>query len=77
MRIAKFWVVTKPRPESEHGDICFETDTKGLALQLKGGLEEGDIHALYTAQDEAEKEAGRILAAYKKYLAALQGAVRP
>ncbi|MBI4679167.1 MAG: hypothetical protein HY748_16450 [Elusimicrobia bacterium] len=64
MRIERFWVVVKPGPVSELGDICFETDAKGLALQLKGGLDEGDIHALYTACEEAQKEAGRILAAF-------------
>ena len=67
MKIDKFWVVTKPCPVSELGDICFETDAKGLALQFRGGLEEDEIHALYTSRNEAEKEAKRILAAFKKY----------
>lgn len=56
MRIEKFWVVTKPRSESEPGDICFETDAKGLALQFKGGLDPESIHAVYTACPEAEME---------------------
>lgn len=73
MRIEKLWVVTKPGPVSELGDICFETDAKGLALQFRGGLKEEDIHALYTIHEEAEKEAKRILAAFKKYDAALKG----
>jgi len=72
MKIEKFWVVTKPGPESELGDICFETDVKGLALQFRGGLKEDDIHAFYTAHDEAEKEAKRIMAAFKKYDATLK-----
>lgn len=72
MRIEKFWVVTKPGLVSEIGDICFETDAKGLALQFRGGLEAEDIHAIYTGQDEAEKEAKRILAAFKKYDAILK-----
>ena len=33
MRIEKLWVVVRPSPTSEFGDICFETDAKGLALQ--------------------------------------------
>jgi hypothetical protein len=72
MRIVKFWVVTKPRAESEMGDFCFETDAKGLALQLKGGLDPAEIHAIYTVRHEAEMEAGRILAAFEKYDAALK-----
>ena len=67
MRIEKFWVVTKPGLVSELGDICFETDAKGLALQFRGGLEPEEIHAIYTDHDSAEKEAKRILAAFKKY----------
>ena len=31
MKIEKFWMVTKPGLVSEMGDICFETDAKGLA----------------------------------------------
>ena len=73
MRIEKFWVVTKPGLVSELGDICFETDAKGLALQFRGGLEPEEIHAIYTAHDEAEKEAKRILAAFKKYDAEVKG----
>ena len=67
MKIEKFWVVTKPGLVSELGDICFKTDAKGLTLQFRGGLKEDDIHALYTGRDEAEQEAKRILAAFKKY----------
>jgi len=66
MKIATFWVVTKPGSESVLADICFETDTKGLARQFRGGLKEDDIHALYTKRGEAEKEARRILAAFEK-----------
>jgi len=76
MRIEKFWIVTKPRSESELGDVCFETDAKGLALQFKGGLDPEAIHAVYTARSEAEIEAGRILAAFEKYDAALKGGLK-
>ena len=74
MKIARFWVVTKPGPESVLADICFEADAKGLALQFRGGLKEADIHALYTGRGEAEKEAKRILAAFRKYENATQEA---
>ncbi|MCX5784615.1 MAG: hypothetical protein NTX59_02905 [Elusimicrobia bacterium] len=66
MKITKFWVVTKPGPESVLADICFEADAKGLARQFRGGLSEDDIHALYTGRGEAEKDAKRILAAFKE-----------
>ncbi|MBI5245506.1 MAG: hypothetical protein HY922_17730 [Elusimicrobia bacterium] len=72
MRIDKLWIVTRPKTMSESGDVCFETDIKGLALQLKGGLEPEDIHAVYTDHAEVEWEAGRILAAFEKYDAALK-----
>lgn len=71
MRIKKFWVVTRPSAASTPGGICFETDAKGLALQFKGGLDPQAIHAVYTVRHEAELEAGRILAAFEKYDAAL------
>lgn len=72
MRIEKFWIVTRPKGSSELGDICFQTDVKGLALQFRGGLDPEDIHAVYTAMNEAQREAGRILAAFKSYEVALE-----
>ena len=67
MRIENLWVVVRPSPASELGDICFETDAKGLALQFKGGLAPEEIHALYTSRNEAEREAKRILVASQNY----------
>jgi len=67
MRIEKLWVIVRPSPTSEFGDICFETDAKGLALQFKGGLDPEEIHALYTSRNEAEREAKRILVASQNY----------
>lgn len=75
MRIEKFWVVVEPRPASELGDVYFETDAKGLALQFKGGLDPEEIHAVFTARNEAEREAERILAAFKQYVSELKGAL--
>ncbi len=76
MRIKKFWVVTRPRAASDAGDVCFEADIKSLALQLKGGLDPEVIHAVYTVNHEAEMEAGRILAAFEKYDAALKEGIK-
>ena len=64
MKIERFWIVTRPGPESVLADVCFETDAKGLCRQVMGGLGENDIHALYTGRREAGKEAKRILAAW-------------
>ena len=72
MRIEKLWVVVRPKPTSELGDICFQTDAKGLALQFKGGLDPEEICALYTSGNEAQREADRILTAFKSYEIALE-----
>jgi len=76
MRIDKFWVVALPQPESVLGDVCFETDAKGLALQFKGGFDPEEIHAVFTARNEAEREGERILIAFKKYTATLGEGIR-
>lgn len=76
MKIEKFWVVTRPHRLSEISDVCFDTDAKGLALQFKGGLDPEEIHAVYTAMNEAQREAERILTAFKKYDAALREGTR-
>lgn len=66
MKIEKFWVVTKPKPESGLSDVCFETDAKGLVRQVRGGLAEDEIHAIYNKRTEAEKEGKRMLRAYRR-----------
>lgn len=73
MKIEKLWVVVRPSRLAELGDVCFETDAAGLALQFKGGLDPEGIHALYTSRNEAEREAERVLTAFKQYDAALRG----
>lgn len=72
MRLDKFWLVTRPRASSELADICFQTDIKGLALQFKGGLDPEEIHAVYTSCNEAQREADRILTAFKSYEVAFE-----
>lgn len=76
MKIEKLWVVVRPSRLAELGDVCFETDAAGLALQFKGGLDPEEIHAIYTACNEAQREAERILTAFKKYDAALREGTR-
>lgn len=73
MRIEKFWVITLPKPESVMEDILFETDIKGLALQFRGGLREEEIHAVFTDNEPAAKEATKVLAAYRAYQTVIKG----
>ena len=59
----KFWVVVDPTPESETGDILFETSLRGRELQFKGGLTMAQNPMLFTDQQEAKYEAyGRLTA---------------
>lgn len=73
MNLENLWVVVRPSRLAEIGDVCFETDALGLALQFKGGRDPEEIHALYSSRNEAEREAERILTAFKAYDAALRG----
>lgn len=60
----KFWMVTDAAPESELGDVLFETTLRGFELQLKGGLSMDRSPTLFTKYAEAEAEAvNRLLAA--------------
>ena len=59
----KFWVVVDPTPESEMGDILFETSLRGLELQFKGGLTMAQNPTIFSDQQEAKYEAfGRLTA---------------
>ena len=59
----KFWVVVDPTPDSELGDVCFETTLHGLELQFRGGLSAAQNPTLFTDEDEAKLEAyGRLAA---------------
>jgi len=53
----KFWVVVDPTPESEMGDLLFETSLRGLDLQFKGGLTMAQNPTIFTDQQEAKYEA--------------------
>ncbi|RJP21198.1 MAG: hypothetical protein C4529_08015 [Deltaproteobacteria bacterium] len=59
----KFWVVVDPTPESEMGDILFETTLRGLELQFKGGLTMAQNPTIFSDQQAAKYEAyGRLTA---------------
>ena len=53
----RFWVVTRPSAVSDVNDICFESDLRGLTLQVRGGLDLGENVAIYDDHDEAVEDA--------------------
>ena len=57
----KFWVVTKPSPVSELGDICFACTFERLMTQVRGGLNEDEIMGIYADEGEAKDAAMRLL----------------
>jgi hypothetical protein len=59
----RFWVVTRPSPVSELGDICFSCTYGELLLQARGGLEADMIVGIYADETEARNEAARLLGA--------------
>ena len=53
MKLETFWIVTEAHPISTLADICFQTDARGFALQVKGGLEPDEIVGLFTDEGRA------------------------
>lgn len=51
--IERFWIVTKADEDSTLNDVMFETDIKGFALQVMGGLTPDEIIGMYTDEGEA------------------------
>jgi hypothetical protein len=58
-----FWLVVSPSLVSTLTDICFECDLRRFALQIRGGLDEQNIIAVFTEQQPAEELAKRMLRA--------------
>jgi hypothetical protein len=56
-----FWVVTKPSPVSELGDICFACTFKQLMNQSRGRLHEQDIIGIFADEAEAKQMAMKLL----------------
>ena len=56
-----FWIVTVPTPYSSIGDICFRCDLRQFAQQIRGGLDENTIAAVYADETAARTEAQRLL----------------
>jgi hypothetical protein len=57
----RFWLVTKPSPVSELCDVCFPCTFDGMIRQVRGGLQEDEIVAVYADEGEARKAAERLL----------------
>lgn len=56
----EFWVVTHPSESCTESDILFKTTVSGLALQIKGGLQECMIVKI-TKDERKAKYAADIL----------------
>ncbi len=61
----RFWVVLDPAPNSEVGDVLFESSIRGLQLQFKGGLKMDRNPSIFADKGEAEEEVRRRLLAQK------------
>ena len=61
-----FWVVVSPSPASELGDCCFECDFRRFALQVRGGLHEDEIVAIFAEEQPAVELAERLLQAIQQ-----------
>jgi hypothetical protein len=60
MNNSKFWVVRNPTYLSEFEDICWETDTNGLATYIVGtGVDKfkSENHAIYHSEMIAKNDA--------------------
>jgi hypothetical protein len=57
----RFWVVTRPTPNSELGDIRFECTFETFALQVRGGLDVGQIVGIYADHDVATTTATKLI----------------
>jgi len=61
-----FWVVVSPSPVSDLGDVCFECDFRRFALQVRGGLDEKKIVAIFADDTEAKELAEKLLRAIQQ-----------
>ncbi len=59
----KFWVVLSPSLTSTLGDIRFECDFKQYGLQIRGGLDEKEIVAVFADEKLATELAESLLRA--------------
>lgn len=74
----RFYVTHDPvSPNSEVGDICFETDLAGIAAQVRGGFDPERRHTnalVYTDESLARADAESRIFARRAYDAALRAA---
>jgi hypothetical protein len=48
-----FWIVIRPTPDSDLGDICFQCDFEQFACQVRGGLHEDSILGIFAREQDA------------------------
>jgi hypothetical protein len=63
----KFWIVVSPSPVSTLGDICFECDFNRFAIQVRGGLDEEKIVAVFADEEPAVELAEKMLRAVEEF----------
>lgn len=62
--VPSFWVVTNPSKDSTYNDIVFESNFKGMMLQVGGGLRERDIAGIYKNERTAKVKGHKLLHAH-------------
>ncbi|MCK6478573.1 MAG: hypothetical protein HUU06_00330 [Planctomycetaceae bacterium] len=73
----RFWVCHDPGPNSVIEDVCFETDLRTLAAQVRGGFDPEGRHTnalIYTDPVAARADAEARIFARRAYDAALRAA---
>ena len=66
--VGKFFVVEKPKKNSEIEDVVWECDLPMFALQVKGGLEVKNILGVYKQKSDARKAGTEALKEYETQL---------
>jgi hypothetical protein len=62
-----FWLVVSPSTTSTLGDICFECDFRRFAVQIRGGLDEEKIVAVFADEGPAVELAEKMLRAIEEF----------
>ena len=62
-----FWFVVSPSPVSTLADICFESDSKRFAVQIRGGLDVENIVGVFAEHQPAEAKVKQIASGERWY----------
>ncbi len=73
--VGKFFVVEKPKQNSEIEDVVWECDLPMFALQVKGGLKTEDILGVYKQKSDARRVGTEALKAFQDQLKEMEDAM--